>query len=281
MRIVPVGGETLGVRSMCTFVETKDVNILIDPGLSVVSLISSYPPTPFELRALYNVKGSIKDFSKRADLIVITHYHNDHFTMDLSIYKGREVFVKNPEVFISGNQRRRAERLLRIIKPVSKVYYAEGTMSFGNTKVIFSPIFTHGISKKMGGVVSIVVEEDKRFLYSSDIQGFPEEDQIDFLKRMEPDTVFFDGPTEETLPLSVINLSRVVSLFKESEWVMEHHPFRFLDWREKFLPLISIFEERGVNLKSFSSYLSIEERLLEAERRVFYEKIEEFNRRIW
>ena len=281
MKIVPLGGETLGVRSMATFVETKDACILIDPGLSVVSIIHSFPPTPFELRALFNVKESIRKASKRAHVVIITHYHNDHFSMDSSLYKGKEVFIKDPENFISNNQKRRARELFKSISSIANIHYATGEFKFGGTEIVFSPLLTHGISKKMGGVVSILIEEDVKFLYSSDIQGFPEENQIEFLVDVSPDVVFFDGPTEETLPLSVVNLSRIIHKFKETLWVMEHHPFRFLDWKERFYPVVSIFEENGIILKTFASYLSLKEMLFEAERGLFYEGIKEFNRKIW
>ncbi len=281
MKIIPLGGETLGVRSMATFVETEDVCILIDPGLSVVSIIHSLPPTPFELRALSNVKENIRKASKRAHVVIITHYHNDHFSMDPSLYRGKEVFIKDPENFISNNQKRRARKLLKSISSIANIHYAAGEFKFGNTEIIFSPIFTHGISKKMGGVVSILIKENIKFLYSSDVQGFPEEEQIEFLVEMSTDVVFFDGPTEETLPLSVVNLSRIIHKFKETVWVMEHHPFRFLDWRERFYPVVSVFEENGIILKNFASYLLLEEMLFEAERNLFYERIKEFNRKIW
>lgn len=281
MRIIPLASETLGVRSMATFVETKDVNILIDPGLSVVSLLHSLPPTPFELRALFGLRKRIRNSSKDADIIIITHYHNDHFSMNPSIYRGKDVFIKDPERFISNNQRKRAERLIKTISKVAKIYYAKKDVRFGDTRIKFSPLLTHGITKKMGGVVSVFIEEKIRFLYSSDVQGFPEEEQVSFLLENPPDIVFFDGPTDETLPLSLINLSRIMDGFKDTTWVMDHHPFRFLDWCERYSPLISLFEEKGILLKTFASFLSLKEELLEAERRIFYESIEEIGRRIW
>ena len=142
MKIIPLGGETLGVRSMATFVETEDVCILIDPGLSVVSIIHSLPPTPFELRALSNVKENIRKASKRAHVVVITHYHNDHFSMDPSLYRGKEVFIKDPEKFISNNQKRRARELLKSISSIANIHYTTGEFRFGGTEIMFSPIFT-------------------------------------------------------------------------------------------------------------------------------------------
>ena len=33
--VIPVAAESLGVRSMCTFVETCDIKILLDAGVSL------------------------------------------------------------------------------------------------------------------------------------------------------------------------------------------------------------------------------------------------------
>ncbi len=35
IKITPLAFESMGVRSMCTLVETKDLKVLVDPGVSV------------------------------------------------------------------------------------------------------------------------------------------------------------------------------------------------------------------------------------------------------
>ncbi len=65
MKIIPVGSETLGVRSFSIYVETIDLKIFIDPGLSVVDLKNGYPPTPFEIKALNLVKKNIYRFHNK------------------------------------------------------------------------------------------------------------------------------------------------------------------------------------------------------------------------
>ncbi|MBC7195329.1 MAG: MBL fold metallo-hydrolase, partial [Caldisericia bacterium] len=108
MKIIPIAGETLGIRSTSIFVETKDLKILIDPGFSIPILKNSFPPTPFEFRASDLTKKKIFYYSNIVDLIIITHYHMDHFSFDENIYKNKKVFIKDPENFISQNQKERA-----------------------------------------------------------------------------------------------------------------------------------------------------------------------------
>ena len=79
MKIVPLAAESLGVRSSATFVETTDVRILIDPGVSLAPVRFGLPPHPLEIRAMNESWRTIKEYAARSDILVITHYHFDHF----------------------------------------------------------------------------------------------------------------------------------------------------------------------------------------------------------
>jgi len=46
MEVVPVGEESLGVRSMCLYVETRDVRVLFDAGVSLAPRRFGLPPHP-------------------------------------------------------------------------------------------------------------------------------------------------------------------------------------------------------------------------------------------
>jgi len=35
IKVIPLADESFGVRSMCTYIETPDVKILTDPGVSL------------------------------------------------------------------------------------------------------------------------------------------------------------------------------------------------------------------------------------------------------
>jgi len=57
--VAPVGEESLGVRSMCLYVETRDVRILFDAGVSLAPRRFGLPPHPRELERA-RVRGSWK-----------------------------------------------------------------------------------------------------------------------------------------------------------------------------------------------------------------------------
>jgi predicted metallo-beta-lactamase superfamily hydrolase len=106
--IKPVWFDSLGAKSSCTLVKTSDVKILIDPGIAAMQ--PSFPASDAKKRQWREEGGkAIKRASKEADIIIISHYHYDHFfPTDLSIYKDKILFAKNPNEYINDSQRARA-----------------------------------------------------------------------------------------------------------------------------------------------------------------------------
>lgn len=55
-------------------------------------------------------RREIKKASKEAEVIIISHYHYDHFTdFDKGLYENKLVLTKNPNEYINESQRKRAE----------------------------------------------------------------------------------------------------------------------------------------------------------------------------
>ena len=52
MRVIPLAAESLGVRSMATYVEAADLGILIDPGATLAAARWGLPPAEAEWQAL-------------------------------------------------------------------------------------------------------------------------------------------------------------------------------------------------------------------------------------
>ncbi len=48
MKITPLAADSLGARSMVTFVETRDVSVLIDPSVRLGPRRYELPPHPLE-----------------------------------------------------------------------------------------------------------------------------------------------------------------------------------------------------------------------------------------
>ncbi len=90
-------------------VQTSDITVLIDPGVAVMQ--PSFPASwakKFYWKA--QAMRAIKRASKKADVVIISHYHYDHFTdFDKKLYAGKFLIVKNPNEYINDSQRGRAE----------------------------------------------------------------------------------------------------------------------------------------------------------------------------
>ncbi len=106
----PLWADSLGAKTTCTLVETPEVNVLIDPGVAVMQ--PSFPASDVK-KSYWKSRSwlSIKEASRRADVMVISHYHYDHFTdFDEDLYSGKLLLVKNPNEFINNSQRERASK---------------------------------------------------------------------------------------------------------------------------------------------------------------------------
>ncbi len=105
----PVWFDSLGAKSSCILVETPDVKILVDPGVAVMH--PSFPASTRDKWRWYEqAYKAIVAASRKADVIIISHYHYDHFTdFDEEIYEGKLIFAKNPNQYINDSQRGRAE----------------------------------------------------------------------------------------------------------------------------------------------------------------------------
>ena len=104
----PVWFDSLGAKSSCTLVKTEDISILIDPGAAIMqpSFPASYAKKIYWLE---KASVAIRKAKEKADVIVISHYHYDHFKEDPNFYEGKIVLVKNPNEYINDSQRKRAE----------------------------------------------------------------------------------------------------------------------------------------------------------------------------
>ncbi|RLI35588.1 MBL fold metallo-hydrolase [Candidatus Bathyarchaeota archaeon] len=105
----PIWFDSLGAKSSCTLVETPNIKILIDPGVAVMH--PGFPASDLEKWKWYEeAERAIRKASKKAELVIISHYHYDHFIdFDPQIYRGKLIVAKNPNRYINDSQRGRAE----------------------------------------------------------------------------------------------------------------------------------------------------------------------------
>ncbi|WP_017981112.1 MBL fold metallo-hydrolase [Methanocaldococcus villosus] len=278
MKIIPIASESLGVRSMATYVDTRDVKVLIDPGVALAPDRYGLKPNKIEFKALDKIREKINNFAKKADVIVISHYHYDHYTPFFDdiylaskdyaneIYRDKILLIKHPEEYINKSQKERAKKFLERVKDLAKkIEFADNRMfDFNKTIIKFSPPFPHGKDDKLGYVIMTTVKEDQTFLHTSDIQGILFDEIKDYIIKEKPDIIFIGGPPTYLIHrYGKKNLEKAVANIKEvkdktgAEIIMDHHLLRDKNFRKKI----------NIDFKTVAEFLGKENLLLEAYRK--------------
>ncbi|MCY0882641.1 MBL fold metallo-hydrolase [Acidianus infernus] len=288
MEIKPLAFESLGVRSQATFIETKDVRILVDPAVSLAPRRYGLPPHQREVDRLTELAKVITEKAREADIIIVTHYHYDHhdpgFIIPKDIYKNKKVFIKDPKENINMSQKRvRAPRFLNSIHGLPEsIETAEGKeIQIGSTKIIFSQAVPHGADERLGYVVQVAIKDgDQTVLITSDIEGAPKDQHLEFTLKVKPNVIIIDGPLsyllgyalkQEDLDNSIKNLERVVKEGAET-MIVDHHVLRDLNYKAV---LSNVYEvARSVNAKVITAaeFLNTEPLILEARRRELFKE---------
>src|SRR5438105_15858599 len=111
MKVLPLAADSLGVRSMATYVEVADTSILIDPGAMLAPSRFSLPPAQEEWDAFRRANDRISAYAARPSMIFVSHYHDAHFRSDPATYAGRMVLATDPQRMVGGQQPRRGAAL--------------------------------------------------------------------------------------------------------------------------------------------------------------------------
>lgn len=104
----PIWFDSLGAKSSCILIQHKDTSIIIDPGAAIMQ--PSFP-APYELKIKWTIDAEeeIRKTTSKADIIIITHYHYDHYMdFEKEIYAKKVILAKNPNEYINDSQRKRA-----------------------------------------------------------------------------------------------------------------------------------------------------------------------------
>jgi predicted metallo-beta-lactamase superfamily hydrolase len=289
MEILPIAFDSFGVRSMACFIKTGDKKILIDPGVSLAPLRYGLEPHSLELKRLEECWRNVVKFASESDILIITHYHYDHYNPweNLEIYKDKLVLIKHPTEYINFSQRQRAFFFLEKIKGLpNKIEYCDGkSFKFNKTRIEFSnPVF-HGTNQRLGWVVEVLIEEEKeKLVFTSDVEGLAIEDQINFILQNKPDFLIIDGPmtymlgyrySYESLKASLENLIKIIEETLVKIIILDHHLMRDLKYKEKILPVSKAGEKNGVKVISAAEFLGKSIEMLEAGRKELYQKYSE------
>lgn len=281
MQIEILGADSIGVRSLATFVRTETGGILIDPGVSVAPRRDGLPPHPVELEALRRVRDEIQTRAAQAAAIVITHFHHDHYSsfedrpLDLTspataraVYRDLPVYVKDWRRNLNRAQKARAVQFLRNLG--RRVVPADGR-SLG--QIAFSPAVKHGeAGSKQGWVVmASVAGARERLVFGSDIQLI-ERESVDWILDQNPTIVITSGPpiylsavSEGTGEKARANLLRLVEAVPTT--VVDHHLLRTEGYLEFLRDAVDLAGGRGHRLLTAAEFMGRPNALLEANRK--------------
>ena len=238
MKIVPLAAESLGVRSMATYVECGGTGVLLDPGATLAPSRYNLPPAEEEWEAFRRANDRISAYAARAALVFVSHYHEDHFRTDPASYAGRLVIAKDPRRMIAGQQARRAAALWSTLGPIARLQSGDGWHLREPDMVLrVSAPLPHGVEgTALGSVLALTVEdprERERFVFASDVQGPLSPVAAAYLLRERPTLLYLSGPPsyiEGELGRGLIergidNLLRVID-GTGCRVIMDHHALR-------------------------------------------------------
>lgn len=274
MKIKPLAADSLGVRSMATFVETCDTTILIDPAAALGPRRYGLPPHKLEQEALEDSWQRISEASEEAEVIVVTHYHYDHHSRkrNIEIYKNKLLLAKDPNSFINRSQQWRARAFFERIKGLpSEIIIADGKEVFiGDTQIMFSkPVFHGEPGSKLGFIIEVFISDaSDSFVFSSDVEGLLDSAQTEFIINTKPSVIYLDGPPTylgsnqkrlKVLEVSLGNLEKVVKLVRPRSLIIDHHLLRDLNFKSYFA--------NAFNFTTAAEFIGQSLNLLEARRK--------------
>jgi hypothetical protein len=280
MKVVPIASDSLGVRSMATYVETKDGKIFIDPSAALGPSRYRLPPSPQEIETLDTIKQEIAKIAQGCDVITLSHYHYDHYDPTETFYTGKKIFAKDITKDINASQKQRGTYFKQQIEHHSELRYCDGSCStLGDTELVFSPPFFHGPKNVPLGYVIMTTVDDghTRLLHASDVQGPVTEDAKKYIIKQNPDVLIMDGPptlflgwkfSKYHLQQAADNLVEIIKKL-DCTILLDHHLLRDINYRKTFP---QPYQLGGTRVKTFAEYIGKENNTLEAHRKILWGK---------
>jgi len=200
MEIEILATESLGVRGLCCFIETKTKKILIDPGIALGYSRYGLLPHPFQVAVDERIKEKIIKRWNEATDIVFSHLHGDHVPLvqanpyQLSIYR-LDKLEPQVKVWVSHSAQLNnleKNRLFSLQPFLGQNYSFVGTQlqkGFSFSKMVF-----HGErDKNRNKVFMTCIEDDLVFVHGSDIQLLDKE-AVQIILSWKPDVLLVSGP---------------------------------------------------------------------------------------
>jgi len=282
MNIEILGAESLGVRSLCCFVEIGDRKILIDPGVALGYTRYGLLPHPVQVAIDERIQKKIIQRWSQATDIVISHFHGDHVPLAdanpyqlnlrriIGLNQRARILIKNMSN-LSALEKKRLASLSRGLKKnlISAEAKIEGPMTF-------SKAMPHGESKANSETVMMTkLDEGKDiFVHASDIQLLNYE-AISQILFWTPNIVLVGGPP---LYLSKLSKNQVKKAWINAKQlarkidilILDHHLMRSYDGL-RWLKRLST--ETGKKVICAADFMKRPRILLEARRKQLYKDI--------
>ena len=296
IKITPLAAESFGVRSMCTLVETPDVTVLLDAGISLAPFRFSLPPHPIEFQTIASLRKTIAEAAEKAQVTTISHYHFDHHTPSFEdwvvnwtqdgetarqIYQNKTVLLKNPKEKINVSQRQRAWMFQKTGGKHAKVLEAADgkTFTYGKTFLRFSEAVAHGSEDSMLGwvIMAVVEHEGERFMFAPDVQGPMSTHTLELILDARPTVIMLGGPPlylggfrvdMAQLEQGLRNLEHIVAAVPLV--ILEHHALRDESWKLKMEKVFQRSSEAGRSIFTAAEYAGKKNLFLEFNRKQLF-----------
>jgi predicted metallo-beta-lactamase superfamily hydrolase len=281
MHIEIIGAESLGVRGLCCFVETKDRSILIDPGIALGYVRHKLLPHPIQIAIDEKVQKRIIDAWSESTDIVLSHFHGDHvpladanpYQLDISRLIGL-----NPEVRIwtkdlshfSPTEKNRSTSLTTILHVglISAEGKKDGPMTFSG------PVPHGEANDTLETVMMTRIGEDEVFVHAPDIQLLDDE-TVSQIISWKPDIVLAGGPP---IYLSRLSEDQIIRAWHNAERlcqvidrvILDHHLMRShegLEWLKR------LSSKTGRPVMCAADFMDKPRLLLEADRERLYKRM--------
>jgi hypothetical protein len=293
IKVTPLAAESLGVRSMCTHVETLDTKILLDAGVSLCPNRFGLPPHLREFEAIVESRKRIARAADNAEYVTISHYHFDHHTPSYEdwltqwteatetakqIYQDKTVLAKNARETINPSQRRRGwmfgttggSHAKRIENADGKIF------TQGKTQIAFSEPVPHGEENSALGwvLMTTITYEGEKFMFAPDVQGPVSPRTLQTILSEKPQLLVLGGPPlylagfkvdERHINDGLGNLERIVA--QVPTVILEHHILRDENWQGKMAGAFCKACELDHKILTSAEFLGEKNNFLEAARK--------------
>jgi len=280
-----LAADSMGVRSLATFIDICGVSVGLDLGAALAPRRYGLPPHPLEYKRLEEALDNARRFIRESDVIIVTHYHYDHYIRgEPELYYGKTLIVKSIERDINRSQRFRGYMFLKRSGLMDKARVLEGDGAkfvFGDLVVELSKPVWHGEpGSKVGKVLMVrLLCEDYNIIFTSDVQGPADPEALAVLRSWStprPTMVILGGPPTYSAGILVSGdavrrglegLERVIVDVRPEVLVVDHHLLRDISYSRYIERHVALARELNVNLVTAAEYEGKPVEQLEARRR--------------